>query len=162
MPRRLRERLAGITFDKVFTSPAAARRPHLRAGGLRRPRPRWTATSSNGTTAQYEGLPQRRNPRRAARLAAVPRRLPGRRVAGQMWRHGPTAWSGACAPIDGNVLLFSSGHFLRVLAARWLGLHATAAAKSLLLSTASLSALSYEHTLSEPVIQLWNDTRHVV
>jgi broad specificity phosphatase PhoE len=62
--------------------------------------------------------------------------------------------------IQGDVLLFSSGHFLRVLAARWLGLEPSGG-KYFLLSTASLSALSYEHTLSQPAIRLWDDTRHV-
>jgi probable phosphoglycerate mutase len=62
--------------------------------------------------------------------------------------------------IEGNVLLFSSAHFLRVLAARWLGLE-PGAGRFFLLSTASLSALSYEHNLSEPAIRLWDDDRHV-
>jgi probable phosphoglycerate mutase len=62
--------------------------------------------------------------------------------------------------VQGDVLLFSSGHFLRVLTARWLGLQ-PGAGKFFLLSTASLSALSYEHNLSEPAIRLWDDSRHV-
>ena len=60
----------------------------------------------------------------------------------------------------GNMLLFSSGHFLRVFGARWLGLE-PGAGRFFLLGTASLSALGYEHGLAEPVIRLWNDQRHV-
>jgi len=63
--------------------------------------------------------------------------------------------------IDGDVLLFSSGHFIRVLASRWLGLELSVNARYFMLSTASLSALGYEHDLSRPVIQFWNDTHHV-
>ena len=60
----------------------------------------------------------------------------------------------------GNVLLFSSGHFLRVLSACWLGL-APDGGRLLVLGTASVSALGYEHDVREPVVRLWNDTRHL-
>jgi probable phosphoglycerate mutase len=63
--------------------------------------------------------------------------------------------------VSGNVLLFSSGHFLRVLAARWVGIE-TSSARAFMLSTASLSALGYENSLAEPAIRLWNDTRHLL
>ena len=62
--------------------------------------------------------------------------------------------------IEGDVLLFSSSHFLRILAARWLGLD-PAGGRYFVLGTASLSAVGYEHSLSEPVIRFWDDTRHV-
>ena len=63
--------------------------------------------------------------------------------------------------VEGDVLLFSSGHIIRVLAARWLGLEPTVISRFLMLSTASLSALGYKRELSQPVIQLWNEARHV-
>ncbi len=61
----------------------------------------------------------------------------------------------------GDVLLFSSGHFIRALTARWLGLTPKLAGKYFLLSTASLSVLGYAHEVSQPVIRLWNDDHHV-
>src|SRR5262249_36158928 len=61
---------------------------------------------------------------------------------------------------NGDVLVFSSGHSLRVFAARWLGL-APAAGRYFLLSTASLSAVGYEHDASEPAIRLWDETSHL-
>jgi broad specificity phosphatase PhoE len=63
--------------------------------------------------------------------------------------------------IQDNVLLFTSGHFIRVLAARWVGFDEMTCAGRFMLSTASLSALGYEHEMSRAVIRLWNETRHV-
>ena len=63
--------------------------------------------------------------------------------------------------VHGNVLLFSSGHILRVLGARWLGLEASAG-RYLLLGTASLSILDHEHNNpDEPAIRLWNEIHEV-
>jgi len=60
----------------------------------------------------------------------------------------------------GDVLMFSSAHFLRMLAVRWLGMDAPAGA-NFRLDTASLSVLGYEHGLRQPAIHLWNEQHHV-
>jgi broad specificity phosphatase PhoE len=62
--------------------------------------------------------------------------------------------------IKGNVLVVSSAHISRVLAARWLGLPASGG-RYWVLGTATLSILGYEHNLDEPVIRLWNDASHL-
>ena len=60
---------------------------------------------------------------------------------------------------DGNVLVFSSSHFLRVFAACWLGLDPKVG-RHFVLDTAALSIVGYEHSHDDPVIRLWNDCRH--
>lgn len=62
--------------------------------------------------------------------------------------------------VRGNVLVVSSAHISRVVAARWLGLPPSGG-HYFWLGTASLSTLGYEHDLTEPSIRLWNDTSHV-
>jgi probable phosphoglycerate mutase len=156
--RRLEERFRGVTFAKVFTSPLqrATRTCELAGFGSVAEIDRDLLEWNYG---KYEG-------RRTVEILAD-------RPGWQLFRDGcPGGESpdqvGARADrvvnrvraIDGDVLVFSSGHFLRVFAARWLGLDA-AFGKYLLLSTASVSALGYEHNRSEPVIRLWDDTRHI-
>jgi len=60
--------------------------------------------------------------------------------------------------VDGNVLVFSSEHFLRVLIARWLGLQPFGGCY-FELGTAALSVLGYDHNnQTEPVIRLLNES----
>jgi broad specificity phosphatase PhoE len=156
--RALGKRLDGLKFDKVFTSPLLRARRTCELAGfgasaeLDRDLVEWNY-------GDYEG-------RRTSEIRAE-------RPGWQLFRDGcPGGESpeqvgaradrvlGRLRAVQGNALLFSSGHFLRVLAARWLGLE-PGGGRHFLLSTASLSALGYEHSLSQPVICLWNETRHV-
>jgi probable phosphoglycerate mutase len=156
--RRLAERLAGLAFAKVFTSPLqrAARTCALAGFGAAAEVDRDLVEWNYG---KYEGL-------RTTEIR-------GESPDWQLFRDGcPSGESpdqvGARAKhvlsrvraIKGDVLIFSSGHFLRVLAARWLGIE-SAAGRFFMLATASVSVLGYENSLSQPVIRLWNDTRHV-
>jgi broad specificity phosphatase PhoE len=61
-----------------------------------------------------------------------------------------------------DVLVFSHGHFLRALAARWLGLPLVSGAH-FILAPAALSILGYEHgNRAEPALIRWNDHAHSV
>src|SRR4026209_1906733 len=157
--RRLQERLRGLSFAKVFTSPLQRAKRTCELAGF-------------GTVAEvdqdlvewnygeYEG-------RRTAEIRAE-------RPEWELFRDGcpggesPQQVSERADRIvrrvraaTGHTLLFTSGHFLRVLAARWLGLEASVNCRFFMLSTASLSALGYEHDRSRRVIRLGNETRHV-
>ena len=59
----------------------------------------------------------------------------------------------ALLPTGGDVLVVSHGHFLRVLAARWIEAE-PAAASRLELWTATVSELGWEH--DNRVIEIWN------
>ena len=157
--RRLGERLKGLPFAQVFTSPLqrASRTCELAGfGAVAEVDPDLVEWNYG----QYEG-------RRSAEIHAE-------RPDWQLFRDGcPGGESPAqigeradrvvqrIRTAPGNVLLFSSGHFIRVLAARWLAIGPGSVGRYFVLSTASLSALSYEHDLAQPVIQLWNDDHHV-
>jgi probable phosphoglycerate mutase len=157
--RRLSERLKGITFSKVFTSPLqrAVRTCELAGFGavaeVNKDLVEWNY-------GEYEGL--------------LKTQIYARRPDWQLFRDGcPGGESPAevavradrivnrVRAVKGNVLIFSSGHFIRVITVRWLGLEPSVSCGYFMLSTASLSALGYKYDYSHPVIWLWNDAHHV-
>jgi len=156
--RRIGARLAGRKFVQVVSSPAirAWRTCELAGFGAvaERDPDLW-----EWDYGEYEGL-------RSEEILA-------KRPGWQLFRDGcPAGESPArvaaradraiarVRAVDADVLLFSSGHILRVLTARWLGLD-PGAGSLFRLGTASLSILTYDHDRTEPAIQLWNDRSHL-
>ena len=156
--KALGRRLQDIAFVTVFTSPLkrAVRTCELAGFGSKAEVDRDLLEWNYG---QYEGLRTREIRERHPDWQLFRDGCPGGETPDQVGARADRIVARA-RNVPGNVLLFSSGHFLRVLAARWLGLDA-AAGRSFTLDTASLSILGYEHDQSEPAIRLWNDTGHV-
>ena len=157
--RRLGERLQGLTFSLVLTSPLQRAAKTCELAGFK-PLAELDKDLVEWDYGQYEG-------RRTAEIRLE-------RPDWELFRDGcpggesPQQVSSRADRVvqrvrgaSGNVLLFTSGHVLRVIAVRWLGLEVSVNCKFFMLSTASLSALGYEHDRSRPVIRLWNETRHV-
>lgn len=154
--RRLRGRLKDVTFAKVLTSPLqrAQRTCELCGYGCAAETDRDLVEWNYG---DYEGWTR-------------PRILMDR-PDWLIFRHGcPNGESpqdvaaradriiSRFQQVDGNMLVYSSGHFLRVLIARWLGLEPSAGS-FFKLGTAALSILGHDHKgKTEPVIRLLNET----
>jgi probable phosphoglycerate mutase len=60
----------------------------------------------------------------------------------------------------GNVLVFSHGHYLRVLATRWAGMAAESGSR-FGLAPASISILGWDAASGDPLIDRWNDVSHL-
>jgi broad specificity phosphatase PhoE len=58
--------------------------------------------------------------------------------------------------LEGNVLIFSSGHLLRILAARWIDCPA-ALGRRLALDPTHMCVLGFDHGGVDRVIRLWNE-----
>jgi probable phosphoglycerate mutase len=156
--RALGERLRGLAFAKVFTSPLQRATRTCELAGF-------------GTSAEvlyeltewdygrYEGRTTNEIHAQRADWQLFRDGCPGGELPEQVGARADRVVSRVRA-VDADLLIFSSAHFLRVLVARWLGLE-VAAGRYFFLETASLSALGYEHTLSEPVVRLWNDAHHL-
>jgi broad specificity phosphatase PhoE len=157
--RALAGRLKGLEFSHVFTSPLqrAARTCALAGFGS------VAETDSDlveWNYGEYEGLRSVDIHAKRPGWELFRDGAPGGESPSQVSARADKVWT-RVRNVNGNVLLFTSGHFIRVLAARWIGLEPSVHSMSFLLSTASLSAVGYDRDLSHPVICLWNDTNHV-
>lgn len=155
---RLGERLHGLRFAGVYTSALRRVRRTCELAGFAGAFIVEDAAEWN--YGRYEGL----------RTADIKRERPGWDLFRDGCPDGERAAEvgaradrviGLLRGAGGDVLLFSSSHFLRVMAARWLGLDPTGG-RHFLLGTTALGILAYEHdSPAEPVIRLWNDRSHL-
>jgi probable phosphoglycerate mutase len=156
--QRLGRRLVGISFTKVFASPLrrAARTCELAGFG--------EASELDPNLVEwnygdYEGLRRAEihssNPNWNLFRDGCPNGESPEQVGARAFRT-----VNQVRTFEGNVLIFSSGHFIRVVAACWLGLE-PGAGRFFALNTASISALGYENSLTRSVVRFWNDTRHI-
>ncbi|TIX91137.1 histidine phosphatase family protein [Rhizobium sp. P44RR-XXIV] len=151
--RKVADRLPAIDFAAVWSSPSqrAQNTCTLAGFGDRRVVKDDLAEWDYGA---YEGITTK----------AIHAERPGWQVFRDGCPNGETAADvgaradriiGELRAIDGSVLIFSSAHFLRAFAARWVGLPPQDGAR-LILDTTSISVLGYEHDMTEPVIHRWN------
>jgi len=152
--RKLADRLRAVKFRRVFTSPLRRAQRTCELAGLAE-----TLEIEPDLTewdyGDYEG--QRPVDIRKARPNWNVFRdgCPGGESPAQVSERADRAIA-RLRTMEGNIAIFSHGHFGRVLAARWIGLEIEQAQR-LLLGTASVSILGYEHNLAEaPAIVLRN------
>src|SRR5271155_5990755 len=152
--RGLKERLKGLAFDRVFTSPLQRARRTCELAGF-------------GAVAKVDPdlLEWDYGDYEGRKTAETPAGRPGWLLCRDGSPHGEQPADVAARAdrviarlraTDDRAILFSSGHILRVLAVRWLRL-GPSEARLFMLSTASMSVLGYEHDKSEPAVQLWNE-----
>jgi len=156
--QQLGERLKGVTFDKVFTSPLQRATRTCELAGFEAVA-ETLPDLVEWDYGKYEGLVLAQILKERPDWEIFRDGCPGGESPAQVGERADRVIE-RVRGIAGIVLMFSSGHYLRVLAARWLGLE-PAGGKYFVLGTASLSAVGYEHNLSQPVIRLWDENHHV-
>ena len=153
--RALAPRLKGIAFTEVLTSPRERARATCELAGCAASM-RIDARVRNGTMvntrAQLAQILER-----TPGVGPVSHGCPGGETAAQVTLRVDQVVSHLRA-MHGAIALFSHGHLLRSLAARWLNLPITHA-RSLLLRPGSLSLLTFEQhdNPAAPAIALWNE-----
>jgi broad specificity phosphatase PhoE len=150
--RKVGERLAGLSFSHVFSSRLTRARRTAELAGFS---PEIEPDLIEWDYGQYEGKTAAEIRSLAPTWNLFRDGCPGGESPGDIAARGDRL-SKRLKELSGNVICFAHGHILRVLAARWIHQPVTLA-ESLLLGTANLSILSFDHNnLNEPAIKMWN------
>jgi broad specificity phosphatase PhoE len=158
--RSLRERLRGVAFDRVLTSPLQRARRTCELAGFG-DHADLDPDLVEWDYGAYEGRTSREIRVERPAWDIFQDGCPGGETPDAVGVRADRVIAGLRASPQARILLFGHGHFFRVLAARWIEL-AASDAHHFVLSTAALSILGYEHSLADPAILLWNDDRHAV
>ncbi|HVC95951.1 MAG TPA: histidine phosphatase family protein [Pirellulales bacterium] len=154
---RLGERLRGLSFAHVFYSPLARARRTCELAGFGRVA-EIDQELVEWNYGDFEGVTTADIRKKLPEWQLFRDGCPGGETVAQIGARADRV-IGRLRSLNADAMVFSSGHFFRVLAARWLGLEPSVG-RCLVLDTAALSVLGYEHDASEPVIRLWNEVRH--
>jgi len=151
--RRLAPRLAGTGFGLVLVSPLRRARETCELCGLGADA-RVEEDLLEWDYGDYEGLTTREIRERRPDWALWRDGCPGGETPDHVGERADRVIA-ALGRAEGPAAVFSHGHMLRVLGARWISLGAGEGGR-LALSTGGLCALGHEH--GTPVIARWNDT----
>jgi broad specificity phosphatase PhoE len=148
---RLAVPLAGQTFDLVLTSPLRRARDTAALVGFPDARP--DPALAEWDYGDYEGMTTAGIRARVAGWTVWTHESPGGERGDQVALRADRVIDRALAGAVDRALLVSHGHFLRVLAARWLG-QGPSFGGNLLLGTGTLSVLGWER--GTRAIDRWN------
>jgi len=156
----LKERLQGLQFAQVLTSPLLRAKKTCELAGFG-DRMLEDADLMEWDYGDYEGLTSREIRAKHPDWSTYKHGFPNGESVDAVAARGARVAT-HLKSLSGNVLVFSHGHFLRFVAVSWLGLKKKQAGL-LMLSTASVSVLGFDHNnIDEPAIALWNDNHHLV
>ena len=146
----LRERLAGVDFAQVLTSPRLRARRTAELAGF--PEAEADEDLAEWAYGDYEGITTDEIRVHDPEWTIWSHPTPGGETPEQVCERLDRVVSRVRAT-EGRTLVFGHGHSLRALAARWLG-RPVEAGQWFKLDTATLSILGYER--EHPVLQTWN------
>ncbi len=155
--RALGDRIKEVQFDRVWTSPRTRAIRTAELAGLAN-QVEVAADLAEWNYGEYEGLTSDQIHARDPNWLIYRDGCPGGESVEAVQARADRVVARLRAS-SGTSIVFSHGHFTRLLAVRWLGLPILDA-RYLMVGTAALGTLGCDGDLGKPVIELWNEHRY--